>query len=102
MEKNSGCELEMDFQGHFTMREWSFRVEGVTAPGEIMCVVGSCSELGEWNPERVVPMKILTCADNTESSNSLWSLTGNKPPHPLPPFSNDGFLSSCETNRSSS
>ena len=48
----------MDFQGHFPMREWNFCVEGATAPGEIMCVIGSCKELGEWKPENVVPMQI--------------------------------------------
>ena len=36
------------------MREWIFQVEGETAPGEVMCIVGSCEELGEWKPERVV------------------------------------------------
>ena len=51
----------MAIQGQdFPTREWSFRVEGVTAPGEIMCVVGSCVELGEWKPEKIVPMQIIT------------------------------------------
>ena len=40
------------------MREWTFQVEGETAPGEVMCIVGSCAELGEWKPEHVVPMTV--------------------------------------------
>ena len=49
----------MDFQGKFVMRNWKFRVEADVVPGEIMCITGSCSELGEWNPDNVVRM---TCS----------------------------------------
>ena len=81
------------------MREWAFRVEGVTAPGEIMCVVGSCIELGEWNPENVIPMKVINAVtDSTEV------VIGNSNPRfPIPSYQkDDGFRSTCETNRNSS
>ena len=56
------------------MREWSFRVEGSTAPGEVLCVIGSCLELGEWKPEDVVPMQIVgsTALDSIELMNTSF------------------------------
>jgi hypothetical protein len=88
------------------MREWSFRVEGVTAPGEVMCLTGSCDELGEWNPKRVVPMttNIYESEDDPtkrfNNSSSLINLNSSTS-HLLVPHS-DGFSSTCETNRSTS
>jgi len=30
-------------------REWEFKVQTTTAPGEVVGVVGSCPQLGNWN-----------------------------------------------------
>jgi hypothetical protein len=30
-------------------REWEFHVTTATAPGEVVAVVGSCPQLGNWN-----------------------------------------------------
>ena len=37
-------------------REWDFYVECSTLPGEVVCVTGSCPELGNWKADDVVPM----------------------------------------------
>ena len=39
-------------------RSWTFsvRCETPLLPGEVVCVTGSCSELGEWKPGGVVKM----------------------------------------------
>lgn len=42
--------LEMDH------RRWKFKVQAATGPGEVVCITGSCPELGEWDPNKVVPM----------------------------------------------
>ena len=86
------------------MREWAFRVEGVTAPGEVMCVVGSCTELGEWSPERIVPMKIVTSLD-TMQNTAPSAVSENSNPHIFLPChheGHDGFSVTSETNRNSS
>ena len=84
----------------YPMREWSFRVEGVTAPGEVICVTGSCDELGEWNPKRVVPMTMNIYENAEWNPTNLNSSTS----HLLVPHNgiSDGFSSTCETNRSTS
>ena len=81
----------------YPMREWSFRVEGVTAPGEVICVTGSCDELGEWNPKRVVPMT-MNIYENADDPTNLNSSTS----HLLVPHHSDRFSSNCETSRSTS
>ena len=90
----------MDPLSENSMREWSFRVEGVTAPGEVMCIVGSCQELGEWDPKRVVPMSIIP--DGEASSNTTSSAMSSRS-HLFVPSENIGVTpTTCETNRSSS
>lgn len=32
-------------------RQWEFSVTAKTLPGEVLAVVGSCPELGNWNHE---------------------------------------------------
>ena len=89
----------MDSPKRYPMREWTFRVEGVTAPGEIMCIVGSCDELGNWNPRRVIPMSMLDGAAYTTSHSSPGSVNANKKSHLLVPYENsDSFTSIGETN----
>ena len=39
-------------------REWTFSVEVSTLPGEVVCLTGSCPELGEWKASKVVPLKV--------------------------------------------
>jgi len=46
-------------------------VEAVTSPGEVVCLTGSCPQLGGWNPDKVVPM-VLTQA-GTDNEN-VWSV----------------------------
>ena len=93
----------MDSPKRYPMREWTFRVEGVTAPGEIMCIVGSCDELGDWNPKRVIPMSMLDGAADTTSYSSPGSVNANAKSHLLVPYENaDNFSSICETKNHSS
>ena len=37
-------------------RSWTFNVNCQTYPGEIVCVTGSCPELGNWKMDQVLPM----------------------------------------------
>ena len=93
----------MDSPKRYPMREWTFRVEGVTAPGEIMCIVGSCDELGDWNPKRVIPMSMLDGAADTTSYSSPGSVNANAKSHLLVPYENaDSFSSIGETKNHSS
>ncbi len=48
------------------MRPWTFNVECSTLPGEIVCVTGSCSELGNWKIKKVLRMEI----DHSDGINS--------------------------------
>ena len=97
----------MAIQGQdFSTREWSFRVEGVTAPGEIMCVVGSCVELGEWKPEQVVPMQIVATGPSVivpASSPASSSLEVHPSNFGLRREDHEMFsaFSACENNRNS-
>ena len=85
------------------MREWTFRVEGVTAPGEIMCIVGSCDELGNWDPKRVIPLSLLDGAGDITNYSSPRSANANTKSHLLVPYENaDNFSSICETKNGSS
>ena len=93
------------------MREWVFQVEGETAPGEVMCIVGSCEQLGEWKPERVVPMTINADNADDEIRNNFMNPSSNfhshqSKSHLLVPSYNDAsmnsFASTCETHKSSS
>ena len=92
----------------YQMREWSFKVEGMTAPGEVMCLTGSCDELGEWNPKRVVPMTMLYNSNEDDATKRFVNPTSpmninNSASHLLSPHNGmDGFSSTCETNRSTS
>ena len=82
------------------MREWSFRVEGVTVPGEVMCIVGSCKELGEWDPKRVVPMNPADGEYTTESftnSSAMRNMSGVSHLH-VPSYDMDGISSTSEIN----
>ena len=93
----------MDSPKRYPMREWSFRVEASTAPGEIMCIVGSCDELGDWNPKRVIPMNMLDGAAATTSLSNPGSVNTNGKSHLLVPYENaDNFSSICETKNHSS
>ena len=92
------------------MREWIFQVQGETAPGEVMCIVGSCEELGEWKPERVVPMTANNNNDSSETQNNFINPCSSfnshqSKSHLLVPSYNgasmDTFASSCETQKSS-
>ena len=38
-------------------REWNFNVRCATLPGEMVCVTGSCPQLGVWKPDKVVTMR---------------------------------------------
>ena len=37
-------------------RLWTFKVNAKTFPGEVVCIVGSCPELGNWKTDQVLPM----------------------------------------------
>ena len=93
------------------MREWLFQVEGETPPGEVMCVVGSCEQLGEWKPERVVPMAMNIDNGADETKNSFMNPSSafhshQSKSHLLVPSYNDASMNSfavtCESHKSSS
>ena len=48
-----------------------FRVKGTTKPGEVMCVVGDCPELGSWKPHQA---KILVLERHDEEGE-IWAKT---------------------------
>jgi hypothetical protein len=50
-------------------REWNFFVECSTLPGEVVCLTGSCPELGDWKVNNVVRM---TSADAGKGSSG-WT-----------------------------
>lgn len=37
-------------------RTWTFNVDCKTLPGEVVCITGSCPELGNWKVDKVRPM----------------------------------------------
>ena len=51
-------------------RDWSFDVECSTLPGEIVCLTGSCPELGCWGVNDLVRMKP---ADDADFKKSGWT-----------------------------
>ena len=53
-------DIGMDGQG--SRRNWLFKVEAATAPGELVCLTGSCTELGSWDPNLVVPLALKEAA----------------------------------------
>ena len=40
-------------------RRWTFNVTCQTYPGEVVCLTGSCPDLGNWKPDQVRPLEIL-------------------------------------------
>lgn len=48
-------------------RGWKFKVQVATGPGEVVCITGSCQELGQWDPNRVVPMLLKEVANDNEN-----------------------------------
>jgi len=46
-------------------RSWTFNVNCKTFPGEIVCITGSCPELGNWKVDKVHPLEI---QDSNDSS----------------------------------
>ena len=38
-------------------RLWTFQVTCKTLPGEVVCVTGSCPELGNWKVNKIVPLE---------------------------------------------
>ena len=37
-------------------RLWNFKINCKTFPGEVVCITGSCPELGNWKVDQVLPM----------------------------------------------
>ena len=37
-------------------RLWNFKINCKTFPGEVVCISGSCPELGNWKVDQVLPM----------------------------------------------
>ena len=38
-------------------RLWTFQVTCKTLPGEVVCVTGSCAELGNWKVNKIIPLE---------------------------------------------
>nr|CAD7269674.1 unnamed protein product [Timema shepardi] len=55
--------LEDELEGS---REWKFRVEAETLPGETVCVTGDCRSLGGWASSRVLQL--------SQESSNVWSI----------------------------
>ncbi|KAG8232830.1 hypothetical protein J437_LFUL013370, partial [Ladona fulva] len=51
-------------------RDWKFRVRCNTGPGETVCVVGNCEELGGWKSRNAV---MLTKEISSGEDDNIWS-----------------------------
>nr|CAD7427126.1 unnamed protein product [Timema monikensis] len=54
--------LEDELEGS---REWKFRVEAETLPGETVCVTGDCRSLGGWASSKVLQL--------SQETSNVWS-----------------------------
>lgn len=58
--------------------EVKFRVQAKTGPGEVVCLVGSSAELGEWNPNNAIVMTKETKkvhsidCDHSSATGDIW------------------------------
>lgn len=50
-----------------TSSQVTFEVRGPSAPGEVFAICGSCSALGNWNPQAAVVLQTDDC--------ELWKAT---------------------------
>jgi len=57
-------------------REWEFHVTTATAPGEVVAVVGSCPQLGNWNHQGAF---LLTKDASTPDEKGIWTGTTTLP-----------------------
>lgn len=57
-------------------RSWTFRLEATTLPGEVVCLTGSCEELGKWSMSRMVTLDVekeLPDSISPEKSAQGWT-----------------------------
>ncbi|XP_067001505.2 glycerophosphocholine phosphodiesterase GPCPD1 [Anabrus simplex] len=50
-------------------KDWRFRVQADTLPGEVLCVVGSCAELGNWYSNGSVQLS----KESASEDSNIWS-----------------------------
>uniref|UniRef100_A0A8D8VXM3 Glycerophosphocholine phosphodiesterase GPCPD1 n=1 Tax=Cacopsylla melanoneura TaxID=428564 RepID=A0A8D8VXM3_9HEMI len=50
-------------------KPWKFRVKAKTLPGEVLCVTGSCDELGHWMNDQALVL--------SNESENVWSAVAN-------------------------
>ncbi|XP_018023934.2 putative glycerophosphocholine phosphodiesterase GPCPD1 homolog 1, partial [Hyalella azteca] len=78
-------------------RQWVFTVAAKTSVNEVVCIVGSCAELGAWNPRQIVALQKVPSGGDDASSltwessvdsheeaaadeETLWTITMELPP----------------------
>lgn len=60
-------------------RSWVFNARVPTEDDEVVCLIGSCPELGEWDPCKLIPLTRNEALQPeeyvTDKNNSVWSTT---------------------------